>query len=128
MSTAQAVIGLISALLTGGFGKFLWDIYRDYRNRPPKAVREQATIDANILTVVRARDELEEDNVRIRATLAEERTRHAEDRTSWDAERARLREEAATWEQRYRRERAVNTGAIERLAQGLQLPGQEGET
>lgn len=96
---------LISAILTGGGGKFLYDSFRDWRNQPGPDARRVATIDASIITVARARDELEEDNARLRAMIGEERARWDLDRAAWTAERLSLRAEieelrAQIWRER----------------------------
>lgn len=96
---------LISILLTGGAGKSLFDFVKDWRARPSKGERQVATIDASIVTVAKARDELAEDNARLRAMLDEERTRHDGDRARWDAERASLRREIEELREQIRRER-----------------------
>lgn len=97
----------------GGLG-YAYNIARAYAGRPNRGVRANQVIDASIITVARARDELEEDNLRIRATLAEERKnwasereRFERDRAAWDTDRARLRAEIAALEQRIVEERAA---------------------
>lgn len=96
---------LISVILTTGTGKVIWDSVKDWRNRLTKEQRQVATIDASIVTVAKARDELGEDNARLRAILAEERQRHDTERARWDAERVSLRQEIALLETQIRRER-----------------------
>lgn len=96
---------LISALLTGGGGKFLYDSVKDWKSQPGREQRHVATIDASIVTVARARDELAEDNALIRATLAEERKHHDHERAIWNAEKVSLREEIEILRVQIRRER-----------------------
>lgn len=100
---------LISLLLAGGGGKFLYDTVRDIRNQirnqPDKSQRHVATLDASLVTVARARDELEEDNSRLRAILAEERSRWDSERTTWNTERSSLRAEIEELKAQIRRER-----------------------
>jgi gamma-glutamyl:cysteine ligase YbdK (ATP-grasp superfamily) len=69
-------------------------------------------VDANIATVIRARDELEEDNKRLRQTLSEERkqrsedeARHATDRARWLFDQERYRADIARLEAQIRVER-----------------------
>ena len=109
----EAWVTIIVALLTGGSLKFLHDTYKDIRDRPGKAVREVSMVGLSIDTVVRARDELEEDNKRIRITLAEERkqwneerARYEADRIAWRTERANLLAEIHDLEHRIRVEQA----------------------
>lgn len=61
-----------------------------------------AVADSSLLVVAKARDELEEDNVRLRVLIGEERTRHAEDRAVWAKEKAALRAEIDTLEAKLR--------------------------
>lgn len=115
-------ITALLALLSGGGAKFVWDTYKDYRNLPSRARRQAADIDTSILTVARARDELEADNVRIRQTLAEERKQWSEereryqtDRLSWYEERKSLHEEIETLRERIRTQRDENAARYEKL-------------
>lgn len=94
---------VVVAILGAGGGKYVWDAIRGMRDTPPRGLR---VANSSISTVVRARDELEEDNVRLRATLAEERAAHAAERDRWLADQARLRADIASLEQQIRDERA----------------------
>lgn len=76
-------------------------------------------VDANILTVARARDQLEADNVLLRQTLTEERRAHADDRAAWQTERAQMREEIEALEAQLRAERAAADQRYESLLQQL---------
>lgn len=96
---------LISILLTGGGGKFLYDSIKDWRSQPSKDARHVATLDASIVTVAKARDELAEDNARLRATLAEERAWHEAERSRWESEKTRFRQEIAELQAQIRLER-----------------------
>jgi DNA polymerase sigma len=96
---------LISLILTSGTAKVLFDAAKDWRNRVGKDQRHVATIDASIVTVAKARDELAEDNARLRATLAEERAYHEADRKRWEGEKANFRSEIAELQAQIRRER-----------------------
>ena len=82
--SSEAWVTIIVALLSGGFFKFVFDTYKDFRDRPSKEVREVSMVGQSIETVVRARDELEEDNRRIRTTFAEERKQWGEERARYE--------------------------------------------
>ena len=105
-------IGIFATILTAGGGKYAWEAIKAARNGPPRVSRQQREVDANIATVARARDELSEDNARLRATLAEERkqrtedeARHAVERMRWLADQDRLRADVARLEAQIRSER-----------------------
>ena len=111
-SPPESWVAVILVLLSGGGAKFLYDTYKDWRNQPSPAAREVASVEASIVTIARARDELEEDNRRIRLTLHEERTRwdqerarYESERAGWQDERIRLRAEIVALEQQIRAER-----------------------
>lgn len=101
IATIASVIGLL-----GAAAKYVLDWYRDDRRtrgkRPTSDERHRQSIDANILTVAKARDELAEDNASLRATLREEREAHAADRAASLAEREHLRAQIAALEARLR--------------------------
>lgn len=72
-----------TALASGGLvGIVAWARER-WRARQPAAIEQ-----ASLAVVAKARDELAEDNQRLREELTEERGRHAEDRARWSAEKA----------------------------------------
>jgi hypothetical protein len=96
--TSDPWIAVASLLLTGGGAKYAYDVVKDWRNRPPRELRIRTVVDASIATVARARDELEEDNARLRLTLAEERNQ-------FNAERARYLADISRLEDQVRRER-----------------------
>lgn len=58
--------------------------------------------DQTVAVVAHARDELAEDNRRLRAIIGETRTQHAEDRAQWAAEKATMRSEIDSLETRAR--------------------------
>lgn len=116
------LIAALIALLSGGSGKFVYDAVRQWRNAPPRALRNQSVVDANIATVARARDELEADLASVRELLADERkqrqddeARHAVERMRWQADQDRLRADVARLEQQIRSERDAATARYDAL-------------
>lgn len=61
-----------------------------------------AEADQSVTVTAHARDELAEDNRRLRVIITEERTRHAEDRAQWASEKATMRKEIDSLETRAR--------------------------
>lgn len=133
-STGSRLGDTALALLTAGGGKYAWDAWREYRQRraarPTADQRIREDIDANILTVARARDELAEDNGRLRETLREERAQHAStlreereqhdrERQSWWGEREQLREEITLLETQLRAERDEHNRRYDALLEQL---------
>lgn len=110
---------LISVVLTGGIGRFAVQAVRDWRNRPMTVDQHVSSIDASIITVARARDELAEDNTRLRQMIVEERERWDAEREAWSAERLTLRNEIASLETLIRRERAESAARYDALLQRL---------
>lgn len=113
LPTPEPWIALISAVLgTGGTAAIAGtarDLWRNHKGKVPPVpakVREESYVDESFAAVVRARNELEDDNNRLRQTLSEERAAHAEERGVWATERARFRSEIATLETTITRERA----------------------
>jgi hypothetical protein len=111
--TNDPVIVGILALLSSGGAKLIYDASKQWRTAPSRAVRSQGIVDANIATVARARDELEEDNARLRMILGEERKQraeverlHTEERARWLADQRRLRADVNRLEMRLRSEQA----------------------
>lgn len=101
--TSDGVLAAAITVLGGGSGKFLYDLWRDRRTRPARGSvvqRRQADIDASILTVARARDELEADNQALRQMLTEERENFRREREEWASERADLRREVDELQQK----------------------------
>lgn len=99
MDRLEAVTTIVVALISGGLLSYGKDAVKGYRARKDAATPEArealavGVADKSLLVVAKARDELEEDNARLRVTIVEERNRHAEDRAQWVAEKARLRAE-----------------------------------
>jgi predicted nucleic acid-binding Zn-ribbon protein len=87
------------ALIAGGGLQYVVGFLRDRKRVKDATPRE---IDANILTVSKAKDELEADNARLRAERAEDVARHAGERAEWMRERAALRQEIADMENKLR--------------------------
>ena len=99
MDRLEAATTVVVALIGAGVLSYLRDFAKGWRSRKeartPEA-REALAVgvaDKSLLVVAKARDELEEDNARLRVTIVEERNRHAEDRAQWVAEKSRLRAE-----------------------------------
>lgn len=112
----------VLALLTGGGAKFIYDTFRQWRNAPPRAARNQIVVDANIATVARARDELEEDNTRLRVMLMESNAQraemerlHSEERARWLFDQQRLRADVDRLEERLRIERSEAAARYDEL-------------
>lgn len=97
MTADETVRTVGTVIVSTGLGGFLVRELRDWRNRRRNrrtdADRVREDIDGNILTVVKARDELEADNGRLRDEIRETNTRHAHDRAEWSRERTALRAE-----------------------------------
>jgi len=99
MSTTASVTAIVVALLGAGILTFLRDGLKALRLRRRAATpagRDALyleTADKSLLVVAKARDELGEDNARLRLSIVEERSRHAEDRAQWARDKAVLRGE-----------------------------------
>lgn len=108
MDRTTAVTSIITALIAAGILTYVRDAYRAFRARriaATPAAREAlhvATADQSLLVVAKARDELVEDNTRLRVMLAEERTRSAEDRARAEREKALMRAEIDSLEAKLR--------------------------
>lgn len=108
LDRTTAVVNITVALIAGGLLSWARDLvktWRAARDRRQPSARDAATIaevDASLVVVAKARDELEEDNRRIRLTLSEERHAHAEDRARWEREKALLRGEIDALESKLR--------------------------
>jgi chromosome segregation ATPase len=78
-SGAPAWVWLVSILVSGGLFGYIrdWVKQRRITKETPQTVREQISVnsatDSSLSIVARARDELAEDNDRLRAELADER-------------------------------------------------------
>ena len=99
MDRTTAVTSIITALIAAGLLSYIKDAIRAYRARRIAATPEArdalhvATADQSLLVVAKARDELEEDNRRLRVTLGEERARHDVERNEWYSEKRQMRAE-----------------------------------
>jgi SMC interacting uncharacterized protein involved in chromosome segregation len=106
--TTDQGITLLGVLLSAGLASFVTSQWRAWRARhrarqEDTADRRHMTeIDGSLLTVVRARDELEDDNRRLREQLAEERRMRAEDQARHERERNSMRAEMDRLEDRLR--------------------------
>lgn len=95
-------VPIIVALIAAGLLGYVRDgvkAWRDIKKRKTPEGRDSARVvaaDESLLVVVKARDELENDNARLRLELQETRTRAAEDRAGWAAEKADMRQEIDT--------------------------------
>jgi len=114
---------MIMGLLSTGSGKFVWDTYKDWRAQPSKAVRESTDIDASIVTVARAKDELEADNARLRQELIDQDARHSRERERWLADQERLRADVARLEAQIRTERLEANQRYDALLQQVERLG-----
>ena len=115
-------IAIVATILTAGGGKYVWEAVKAFRGGPPRASRRLTAVDANIATVARARDELEQDNARLREILMEERKqraedeiRHAGERARWLADQERLRADVNRLEERLRLERTESAARYDGL-------------
>lgn len=95
--------GLLDTVVRG----VQWFVKRRRMSQPE--AREQAKVhaavaeaDASLAVVARSRDELEDDNRRLREQNETERNRYEEDRAQWRAERAEMRTEIDGIETRLR--------------------------
>lgn len=124
----NTIIALLSIILSAGGIRFIVGIVSMWRNRETGEVGRSATVDRNIATVARVRDELGEDNNRLRmqiqedrenhrAVLAERDARHAEERELWLADRLRWRDDVSRLEAQIESERKASA-AREVEAQG----------
>lgn len=100
---------VISILVSGGMLGYVRDWVKDHRviTRTPKLVRDQiaanTATDSSITVLARARDELAEDNERLRRTLGEERKNAGELRAILYREREDHARERSDWEAREQR-------------------------
>lgn len=95
-------VTLFGIFSTGGGIKLAFDAYKQWKSQVPRELR---TVDASIATVARARDQLEDDNARLRTERDDDRIRFAAERAEWAAERLALRNDIARLEQQVRMER-----------------------
>jgi hypothetical protein len=119
-SNAPSWVWLVSILVSGGLLGYIGDWVKQRRitRETPRPVREQivanTATDSSLTIVARARDELGEDNTRlrednerVRLELAEERSnafaireRHDRERADWEAREQRYLARIATLEER----------------------------
>lgn len=99
---------ILVALITAGLLKYAVDALRwlSKRRREGTSASRDAfavvTADQSLAVVARARDELEADNARLRAEMAEKDDRHDRERDRWDAKEKTLRREIDTLERKVR--------------------------
>ena len=106
--TPTSWIIAFGTLLTGSGGKLAYDIFKVYKSGSPKPTKEMnalTVVDGNLNAVIKARDELIEDNVRLRAERIEQDARHAAERQQWLSDQNRLRADYSTLEAQIRAER-----------------------
>lgn len=104
-STPDPWVAAFVALLSGGGAKWAYDALKDWRSAPPRELRSVSVIDANIATIARARDELIEDNARLRTEITEMESRHATERARWLFDQERLRADVQRLEEQIRTQR-----------------------
>jgi uncharacterized protein involved in exopolysaccharide biosynthesis len=105
LTITLALIGTGGLLYLRDAIKFLAQKFR--QTAPERRVQREvhaavAQYDASLLAVAKSRDELAEDNQRLRDELREQTARHATDRAEWAKERAELRREIEAMETRLR--------------------------
>lgn len=99
---------VLVALIGAGVLRYLEAVARWVIRRRAAATPagQRATVleeaDQTVTVVAHARDELAEDNRRLRALIGEMRVQHSEDRAQWSAERATMRAEIDSLETRAR--------------------------
>ncbi len=128
--TPNPWVAIFGALLSGGTAKYVFDFWQSIRSGPSKPLKAQRTVDASIATVARARDELEEDNARLRVQMAEQETRHGEERDRWLTDQNRLRGDIERLEKQIVRERyqaAARYDALLTQVQELRLHGAQSQ-
>lgn len=105
MATPAPIVTLVSALLGGGTAKLAYDVWKEWRHGSPKQL---SVASVSIGVVSKARDELVEDNNRLREELREKDVRHATERQQWLEDRVRLRADIERLETELRLERAAS--------------------
>jgi flagellar motility protein MotE (MotC chaperone) len=111
-----AWITAFGGLLTAGAGKLVFDVWREWRTGASKNV-SAATSSLNVVSM--ARDELVEDNSRLRQELVDQDARHARERERWLSDQERLRAEIRALEQRLADERAEWERRYDNLQQAM---------
>lgn len=108
MDRTQAITAILVALIGAGLLSFVRDAIRAWRAKrhaDSPIGRDSLHVDAadqSLLVVVKARDELEEDNRRLRLQLGEERRMRAEDNAAARQREINLRAEIDQLEQKVR--------------------------
>lgn len=98
-SVVTPITSILVALIAAGLLSYVRDAIKAIRHRryaaSPEGIASAnvAAADGSLLVVVKARDELEADNARLRLELTETRARYTEDRNHWGAEKAEMRGE-----------------------------------
>ncbi len=106
--TEGSITAVVVALIAAGLLNYVRDAVKAIRARRAASTPEArdalhvTAADQSLLVVVKARDELADDNERLRTTITEERARHAEDRATWAAEKLELRQEIDDLESKLR--------------------------
>lgn len=99
---------IIVALISAGLLKYAVDGYKGWKKgrlaKTPAALQaaQIATVDQSLAVVARARDELAEDNARLRTLMAESDARHEADRARWELRDKSRREEIEVLEAKLR--------------------------
>jgi hypothetical protein len=103
---------LVALITTGGLVGYIRDAlkYLARRRQQSDPERKQqeaihtavAQADASLLVVAKSRDELLEDNQRLREERREQDSRHAAERAEWAKERAELKRDIEAMENRLR--------------------------
>lgn len=114
-------VTIIVAVITYGGGLYLKELVQFLRKRVqqsgPERQEEQkihravAEHESSMLAIAKARDELIEDNQRLREERREQDARHAADRAEWARERGEMRRDIEEMETRLRTA-LVDLGAL----------------
>ncbi len=100
MSESKELLTFLSVLFgAGGAGVAIVGAIRDWTQKRRTQI---SSLDANMLTVGLARDQLAADNDRLRRERGEDAARHAADRAEWAKERAEMRAEIDALEAKLR--------------------------
>lgn len=118
--TPDPWVAAFIALISGGGVKYAYDALKDWRNAPPRELRSVGVVDANIATIARARDELIEDNARLRTEITEMEARHATERARWLFDQERLRADVNRLEAQIRAERDAAAARYDALLEQVQ--------
>lgn len=108
MSRTEAITTILSALIAAGLLNFVRDYFKSRtkaRQDGSPAAQDRLHLtaaDESLVIVAKARDELVEDNKRLREALADERTGREDDRRRWEAREQSYRAEIEALEQKVR--------------------------